>query len=297
MQLAKLVPHLVTPESAHIKEGNDSGIGPPEIRGMSQGDPANTIQMKFKSWDKKNAMWSGFVATTSPKNEFVNQYPKCTKCYTYHLEGGEYRLCFNCQRPGHFARECWAPFKRAALVNEASRDPKVVTSTFSLNDYFAIVLFDSGADFSFISTEFVSLLNVKPSIVNPGYVIEIADGKKVEVDRIIRDCKLELGNSLFTIDLIPLGHGSFDVIMGMDFVSQNRPVQGERALGVGETLMNVKVDKPKMGDISVVWDFVNVFLEDFSGLPPQRQVEFRIDLIPGATPIVKSSYRLAPLKI
>ncbi|GKF99807.1 reverse transcriptase domain-containing protein [Tanacetum coccineum] len=80
----------------------------------------------------------------------------------------------------------------------------------------ATILFDSGADFSFISTEFVSMLNVKPKIVNPGYVIEIADGKRVEVDRVICDCKLELGNSLFTIDLIPLGHGSFDMIVGMD---------------------------------------------------------------------------------
>ncbi|GJY73980.1 putative reverse transcriptase domain-containing protein [Tanacetum coccineum] len=107
---------------------------------------------------------------------------------------------------------------------ETSRDPKVVTGTFSLNDYFATVLFDSRADFSFISTEFVSLLNVKPSIANPSYVIEIADGKKVEVNRIIRGCKLELGNSLFTIDLIPLGHGSFDVIVGMDWLSQNKPM-------------------------------------------------------------------------
>ncbi|GJZ49750.1 hypothetical protein Tco_0603940 [Tanacetum coccineum] len=64
-----------------------------------------------------------------------------------------------------------------------------------------------------ISTEFAPLLNMKPSIVNPGYVIEVADGKKVEVDRIIRDCKLELGNSLFSINLISLGHGSFDVIV------------------------------------------------------------------------------------
>ncbi|GJT90680.1 reverse transcriptase domain-containing protein [Tanacetum coccineum] len=272
-ELAKLFPPLVTPESDAIKEA-------------------------------------------PPKNEFVNQYPKCTKCYTYHPEGGECRLCFNCQRPGHFARECRAPFKRAAPVNEvrvgnnkkvcyecgssdhfqyhcprlnrapgqagnplalegnrnnrnngnqtrgraynvnvnvaeASRDPKVVTGTFSLNNSFATVLFDSGADFSFISSEFVSLLNVKPSIANPSYVIEIADGKKVEVDRIIRGCKLELGNSLFTIDLIPLGHGSFDVIVGMDWLSQNKAVivchekvveipliggeilrvQGERALG------------------------------------------------------------------
>ncbi|GJY52541.1 putative reverse transcriptase domain-containing protein [Tanacetum coccineum] len=411
-KLAKLVPHLVTLESARIKR-YVAGLAL-EIRGMLKATQPTTIQnailrasiltdeaiscgtlsksnekrksveedTKFRGScrDKKKAkVGAGYVATAPPKNEFVNQYPKCTKCYTYHPEGGECRLCFNCQRPGHFARECRAPFKRAAPVNEvrvgnnrkvcyecggsdhfqyhcprlnrapgqagnplalegnrnnrtngnqtrgraynvnvnaaeASRDPKVVTGTFSLNNSFATVLFDSGADFSFISTEFVSLLNVKPSIANPSYVIEIADGKKVEVDRIIRGCKLELGNSLFTIDLIPLGHGSFDVIVGMDWLSQNKAVivchekvveipliggeilrvQGERALGVGKTLMNVKVDEPKVGDISVVRDFVDVFLEDLSGLPPQRQVEFRIDLIPGATPVAKSPYRLAP---
>ncbi|GJS28967.1 putative nucleotidyltransferase, ribonuclease H [Tanacetum coccineum] len=71
-------------------------------------------------------------------------------------------------------------------------------------------------------------------------------------------------------------------------------VHGERTQGVVKTLMNVKVDEPKMGDISVVRDFVDVFPEDLSGLPPQRQVEFRIDLIPGATPVAKSPYRLAP---
>ncbi|GJY57368.1 reverse transcriptase domain-containing protein [Tanacetum coccineum] len=104
----------------------------------------------------------------------------------------------------------------------ALQDPIIVTGTFSLNNYFATVLFDSGADFSFISTKFAPLLNVKPSIVSPGYVIEVANGKKEEVDRIIRDYKLELGNSLFTIDLIPLGHRSFDVIMGMDWLSKNK---------------------------------------------------------------------------
>ncbi|GJW32331.1 reverse transcriptase domain-containing protein, partial [Tanacetum coccineum] len=62
----------------------------------------------------------------------------------------------------------------------------------------------------------------KPSIVSPGYVIEVANGKKEEVDRIICDCNLELGNSLFTIDMIPLGHGSFDVIVGMDWLSKNK---------------------------------------------------------------------------
>ncbi|GJW36255.1 putative reverse transcriptase domain-containing protein [Tanacetum coccineum] len=185
---------------------------------------------------------------------------------------------------------------------------------FSLNDHLVTVLFDSRADFSFISTKFAPFLNVKPSIMNPGYVIELVDGKKVEVDRIIRDCKLELESSLFRINLIPLGHGSFDVIVGMDWLSQHKAVivchekvveipvvdgrtlrvHGERTVGIVKALKSVKEDEPKLSDISVVRDFEDVFPEDLSELPPQRRVEFCIDLVPRATPIAKSTYRLAP---
>ncbi|GJS00646.1 putative reverse transcriptase domain-containing protein [Tanacetum coccineum] len=150
-------------------------------------------------------------------------------------------------------------------------DPKVVMGTFSLNNQFSTVLFNSGANFSFISTEFAPLLNVEPCIVNPSYAIEIADGKSVEVDRVIHDCKLELGNSLFTIDLIPLGHGSFDVIVGMDWLSKNKAVITSWC--------------------EVLIPFV--YPEDLSGQPPTTS-EFRIDLVPRATPIAKSPYRLAP---
>ncbi|GJY91347.1 putative reverse transcriptase domain-containing protein [Tanacetum coccineum] len=71
-------------------------------------------------------------------------------------------------------------------------------------------------------------------------------------------------------------------------------VQRERTLGAAKALMNAKVDEPKLSDISVVRDFVDVFPEDFSVLPPQQQVEFHIDLVPGATLVAKSPYRLAP---
>nr|GFB38466.1 putative reverse transcriptase domain-containing protein [Tanacetum cinerariifolium] len=57
------------------------------------------------------------------------------------------------------------------------------------------------------------------------------------------------------------------------------------------------VDAPELSNISVLRDFVEVFPEDLSGLPPQRQVEFRIDLVPRATPVAKSPYRLAPSKM
>ncbi|GJT19676.1 putative reverse transcriptase domain-containing protein [Tanacetum coccineum] len=318
-----------------------------------------------------------YVATFPPKSDNVNTYLKCAKCYTFHPENAPCKLCYNCQKSGHFVRQCWAPIRKVAPVNavkmgqnqrtcyecrsldhlrydcpkwkqatgparnllafkgnkntrnngnqargkafngnavEALQDPKVVTSIFSLNNQFATVLFDSGADFSFISTEFAPLLNVVPCLVNPGYAIEIADGKSVEVDRVIRDCKLELGNSLFTIDLIQLGHGSFDVIVGMDWLSKNKVVivchkkvveipideggilrvHGERVWKADKALMNVNVDEPMISDIPVVRGFTDVFPEDLSGLPSQRQVEFRIDLVSGVTSIAKSPYRLAP---
>nr|GEY32211.1 hypothetical protein [Tanacetum cinerariifolium]GEY52864.1 hypothetical protein [Tanacetum cinerariifolium] len=144
--------------------------------------------------------------------------------------------------------------------------------------------------------------------------LEIANGESVEVDRVIRECKLELGNSLFTIDLIPLGHGSFDVIVEMDWLSMNKAVivchekvveipikeggilqvHGERIWRGPKALMSAKVDEPKISDIPVVRDFTDAFPKDLLGLPPQQQVEFRIDLVPGAMPVVKSPYRLAP---
>ncbi|GJR62948.1 putative reverse transcriptase domain-containing protein [Tanacetum coccineum] len=71
-------------------------------------------------------------------------------------------------------------------------------------------------------------------------------------------------------------------------------VQGEHTLRAAKALMNAKVDEPKLSDISVVRDFVDVFPKDLLGLPPQRQVEFCINLVPGATPVAKSLYRLAP---
>ncbi|GKD01030.1 hypothetical protein Tco_1171304, partial [Tanacetum coccineum] len=93
--------------------------------------------------------------------------------------------------------------------------------------------------------------------------------------------------------LIPLGHRSFDVIVGIDWLSQNKVV-----IVCHEKVVEIPLeDEPKLSDISVVWDFIDVFLRDLSGLPPQRQVEFRIDLILGATPVAKSPYRLAPSEI
>ncbi|GKE91941.1 hypothetical protein Tco_1573036, partial [Tanacetum coccineum] len=87
---------------------------------------------------------------------------------------------------------------------------------------------------------------------------------------IVRGSRFELEGHTFIIDLIPFVHGSFDMIVGLDWFEL------------------------KLKDIHVARDFPVVFLEDLSGLPPSHEVEFRIDLILGAMPVAKSPYRLAP---
>nr|GEV92721.1 putative reverse transcriptase domain-containing protein [Tanacetum cinerariifolium] len=378
-ELAKLVLHLVTPKSSHIKRYIARLA--PEIRELLRATQPTIIQSAILRAGilTDEAVSCGTLTKGNEKRKGVEESSK---------QGGEELkirgrrdrpclVCFNCQKPGHIARNCCSPIKQVASINAvrggyepgscyecgsrkhyrntcpklnlapgqvgnrltiegnrnsrnngnqvkgmafnvnavgALQDPNVVMGTFSLNHHYATVLFDFGAVFSFISTSFAPLLNVKSIFVNPGYLIEVADSKKVEVDRIIRNCKLDLGTSLFTIDLIPLGHGSFDVIVGMDWLSEHKAeivchekvvriplesgeiliVQGECTPRIAKALSNVKVDAPKLSDISVVRDFVEVFSYDLSGLPPQRQVEFRIDLVPGATPVAKSPYRLAP---
>ncbi|GJY56292.1 putative reverse transcriptase domain-containing protein, partial [Tanacetum coccineum] len=202
-------------------------------------------------------------------------------------------------------------------AEEARQDPNIVTGTFTLNNHFATTLFDSGADYSFVSTTFIPLLGIKPSELGFRYEIEIASGQLVEIDKVIKGCKLEIKGHVFDIDLIPFGHGSFDVIIGMDWLSNHKAdiichekvvriplldgkvlrVLGERPEEKARLLMSAKARDKKQEEIVVVRDFLEVFLDDLSELPPLGEIEFRIELIPRAVPIAKSPYCLAPSEL
>ncbi|GJY96003.1 putative reverse transcriptase domain-containing protein [Tanacetum coccineum] len=221
-ELAKLVPHLVTLELSRTKS---------QLWYLTQGN------------EKRKG------AEESSKQEGGRNDDKRAK-------GGPCQVCFNCQKLGHFARNCRMTIKQVLPINavrgdhepgtcyecgshehyrnncpkftrapvDALQDPHVVDGYFFFEHHYATVLFDSGADFSFISTDFTPLLNEKPSFVNPRYVIEVADVCHEKVVRI----PLESGKILH--------------------------VQGERTSGIAKALSNVKVDKPRLSDISVVRD-------------------------------------------
>nr|GEX77216.1 putative reverse transcriptase domain-containing protein [Tanacetum cinerariifolium] len=170
---------------------------------------------------------------------------------------------------------------------------------------------------SFISTNFLPLIDMKTSVISPGYEIKIANSLKVETNKIVRGCRLELEGHTFIIDLIPFGHGRFDVIVGMDWLSKLKEnivcyekivqislsnaeileVHGERPEGNLKRLNTMKVNEQKLEDIPIVHNFPGLFSKDLSGLPPSREIEFLIDLIPGAMPVSKSPYHLAPTEM
>ncbi|GJS28721.1 reverse transcriptase domain-containing protein [Tanacetum coccineum] len=145
-------------------------------------------------------------------------------------------------------------------VAEAPQDPNIMTGTFSLNDHFTTVLFDSGADYSFISTNFLPLINMKPNVVNPGYEIEIASGLKVITNMIVRGMDWL---SKFRAKIV-----CYEKIVQIPLSSEeNLEVHEERPEGKLKQLKTIKVNEPKLEDIPVVGEFSGVFPEDLTGLP------------------------------
>nr|GEZ58404.1 reverse transcriptase domain-containing protein [Tanacetum cinerariifolium] len=146
-------------------------------------------------------------------------------------------FCYECGRPGHFRKDC--PKMRsqncgnqtrnktgnktrgnevttkAYVIGEEGTNPdsNVVTGTFLLNNCYASMLFDSGADRSFVSTTFTALLDVSPSTLDTSYAVELADGRISKTNIILRGCMLGLLGHPFNIDIMPVELGSFDVII------------------------------------------------------------------------------------
>ncbi|GKE15696.1 putative reverse transcriptase domain-containing protein [Tanacetum coccineum] len=152
--------------------------------------------------------------------------------------------CFECGRQGHY-RSDFPKLKdqnrgnnpgnkngvdeargKAYVMSggEANPDSNVVKGTFLLNNHYASMIFDSGAERSFVSTTFSTLLDITPNTLDVSYDIELADERISETNIILRGCTLGLLGHSFNIDLMPVELGSFDVIIGMDCLANHHAV-------------------------------------------------------------------------
>ncbi|GJT68118.1 putative reverse transcriptase domain-containing protein [Tanacetum coccineum] len=173
---------------------------------------------------------------------------------------------------GHFKKECPKlknnnnrgnpagnvnALAKVYMVGHAGINPdsNVMTGTFLLNNRYASILFDTGADRSFVSTTFSSQIDITPTALDHYYDIELADGRIIGLNTILRGCTLNILNNPFNIDLMPIELGSFDAIIGMDWL-----VKYQAIIACAEKIV----------------------------------LEFQIDLIPGVALVVRVPYRLAP---
>ncbi|XP_022031400.1 uncharacterized protein LOC110932367 [Helianthus annuus] len=216
---------------------------------------------------------------------------------------------------------------------EAKSHPNVISGIFLLNSIPVYVLFDTGATMSFISNEIIQHPSFKFERMPMPLEVEIADSKMYMLHEVCRNCKFTVEDEEFDIDLIPMVLGEFKMIVGMDWLARHHveincetkvmviqapsgkqlSIQGERNV---ETKLCTLVQAykyvlngsraylayvgdaqqtlPKLEDVEVVNEFPDVFPEELPGLPPEREIEFRIELNPDAKPVAKAPYRLAP---
>ncbi|GJV55867.1 putative reverse transcriptase domain-containing protein [Tanacetum coccineum] len=288
---------------------------------------------------KKQNVARAYTAGPGEKKAYTGTLPLCTKC-NYHHTGQCAPKCGNCKRNNN--GNGTAQGRAYALGGrDASPDSNVITGTFLLNNRYATILFDTGADRSFVSNTFSALINITPTTLESHYDVELADGKIIRVNTIIRGCTLNFMNHPFNIDLMPVPLGSFDVIIGMDWLTKYHGViicdekivrvpfgremlifQGNGNNQREESRLNIisctkaqeylskgcdvflahittkeakdKSEGKRLEDVPIVRDFLEVFPQDLPGIPPARQIEFQIDLVPSVAPVARAPYRLAP---
>ncbi|GJY39865.1 putative reverse transcriptase domain-containing protein [Tanacetum coccineum] len=237
-----------------------------------------------------------YAAAPAGGKIYAGNLPKCNRCNLHH-HGPCPQKCQRCQRLGHFKDKCpkarnqqndEARGRAYVVIENPQQNPNVVTGTFLLNDHYACILFDSGAEKSFVSSAFTPSINIAPATLNTSYEVELADGKVVSTNTILRSCTLVLLNHVFKIDLLPT---RLDVIIRMDWLAYHRAL-----IDCYEKIVRIPLPNGKIlevqGERSMKRSSVTAY--DLLGLPLVREIEFRIDLIPGASPVVRSPYRLAP---
>nr|GEY35253.1 hypothetical protein [Tanacetum cinerariifolium]GEY42486.1 hypothetical protein [Tanacetum cinerariifolium] len=239
-ELALMCPRTVNPERVKVDA---------YIRGL-------TNNVKGEN-NQKQAIKRAMVTTLADGRVSSRSLPLCKHCFTRHVGpctikchkcgkvAYKIRCCkeknvatgvnalpiptsYDCGEQGHARNRCPRKVKqeevgevhgRAYDIKDAElKGPNVVTGTFLLNNRYAFVLLDSGFDRSFVDTRFSSMLNIDPVKIGASYEVELADGRVVSTNTILKRCTLKLVNYIFKIDLMPIKLGTFNVIIGMDWL-------------------------------------------------------------------------------
>ncbi|WVZ89278.1 hypothetical protein U9M48_035704 [Paspalum notatum var. saurae] len=229
--------------------------------------------------------------------------------------------CYNCGKTGHFSKNCFARRRSQAplLIRDNPRQSKkkgpkrdlaptegrvhythvdqipegepVLASIFLVNEHPTVVLFDSGATHTFISRSYATKHGYHIDNMKAKYHIT-APGSPIDTNQIVRHLRLCIGTEDFYVDPVVLPNQGIDIILGMDWMKEHNVL-----LDITSRIVQIKSSKsgkPADQENTGGFDFPDVFPEELPGLPPDRNVEFAIELVPGTAPVSKRPYRMAP---
>jgi hypothetical protein len=175
-------------------------------------------------------------------------------------------------------------------VSELPKGEPIMTGTFSINHQPVIILFDSGATHSFISSKCGTKVGLDFYPTNGAYMITTPGGK-ISSNQIYRKVPIQLGSNLIKTDLLLLDLEGMDV--EIDSFEHDTTI-----LYLPQRECNnscaYAVEGIKLKDIPIVFEYPDVFPDDLPGMPPDRDIEFIIELQPGTAPISKRPYRMPP---
>ncbi|GJT67649.1 putative reverse transcriptase domain-containing protein [Tanacetum coccineum] len=254
-----------------------------------------------------------------------------------HYEGPYVARCGNCKRVGHLTRHC----RTAVVATPQKARLEIKQEMFAMSMEDQEIIERRRMSRPRFQRRHGTLLDVIPSTLDTSYAVELLDGRILETNVILRGCTLGFLGHPFDIDLMPVELGSFNVIVGMDWLAKYHMkiiyderiiripygdevliIEGDGSNGGSKSKLSIisgtkthkyiqkgcqvylaqvtakksddKSEEKRLEDMPIIQDFPKVFPEDFPGLPPTRQVEFQIDLVPGVAPVARSPYRLAP---
>ncbi|GJW17828.1 putative reverse transcriptase domain-containing protein [Tanacetum coccineum] len=280
--------------------------------------------------NKRQNIGRAYAAGSGKKKPYIGSKPLCSKC-NYHRDVQCAPKCHKCNKVGHLDCDCRIT-ANASIVNnqrgiEAGRndnapakvyvvgrarinpDSNVVTGMFLLNNCYASILFETGADRSFVSNAFSSQIDITPSTLDHYYDVKLADERIIRLNAIIRGCTLNFLNYPFNIDLMPIELDSFDVIIGMDWLAKYQAVIvcAEKIVRIpwGNETLIVHGDGRDRGNETHLNIISCTKTQKYllKGCPVfLAHVFHRLDKwnsksIPGAAPIARAPYRLAPSEI
>jgi hypothetical protein len=196
-------------------------------------------------------------------------------------------------------------------LSELPEGAPIMMGTFTIHHQPAVILFDSGATHSFISLKFGTKIGLGFHPTKGAYMIATPSGK-IASNQICRNVPIQLGSNLVKTDLLLLDLEGMDILLRMDWMTRHQvsldissraveidsPYQGTTILYLLQrkciNSCAYAVEGAKLEDIPIVCEYPDVFLDDLPGMPPDRDIEFVIELQPGTAPISKRPYRMPP---